>query len=105
MKSPACAKLCVFLLLAGCGAMRHGPATHVVSKTTHVDNTMVSPVRDITTGTAEIDRQTVQEVRLRDAEGREWTETNVVNTERVPLARIEAELFEEALRASDEQKQ
>jgi hypothetical protein len=95
MRSPASAALCVVPLLAGCGAIAHGPATRAVSTMTEARNVMTS--------VDEVDRQTVRESRLSDADGHEWTQTEVVSTERVPLKQIEAELFEEALRASDEQ--
>jgi hypothetical protein len=84
--------LCTVLLLAGCSTTPHGPAARIKSTKTDVRNVMASA--------DEVDRQTVQESQLSDADGREWTQTNVVSSERVPLERIEAELFEEALQAS-----
>jgi hypothetical protein len=90
MKSPGGVPLCVAMLLAGCSATNHGPATRVVSAKTTVRNVMTSA--------EEVDRQTVQESRLSDANGREWTQTDVVSSERIPLSQIEAELFQEALR-------
>ena len=96
MSFRCCTMLFTALVFTGCGALRHGPATHAVSKTTRVENAMASPVGDIATGTAEIERRTVDEVRLSDDEGREWTETRVVSTEQMTLEQIEAELFEQA---------
>lgn len=96
MRFRGCAMLFTALVCTGCGALKHGPATHVVSKTTRVDNALVGPVGDIATGTAEFEVRTVDEVRLSDAEGREWTETRVVNTEHMSLEQLEAKLFEQA---------
>lgn len=96
MRSPVSAILCVCLLLAGCGANAHGPAARVVSSTTDV--------RLVMAGGDQIDRQTVQESRLSDAEGCEWTESKVVKTERVFQSEIEAELFENALQAPSVRK-
>ena len=88
MRFAARAMLCLSLLLSGCGAMRHGPATRVVASGASVQNVMTSA--------DEVDRQTVREQRLSDAKGREWTESVVVDSERVPLSQIEEELFQQA---------
>lgn len=92
---------CVLLLVSGCGATGHGPAARVVSTTTHMQNTVAGDVQKLGTGGGMVDRETVQESRLSDAEGREWTETKIVKTERVSMSQIEAELYEEALRKSE----
>ena len=94
MSSPACAILCTALLLTGCSTPVHGPPKRVVS--TQTEQQIVS------SGQGDFVRRTVQEARLSDAEGREWTETNVINSERVPLAQIDAELFEEARKGEEQ---
>lgn len=88
------------MLMAGCGAAVHGPATRVVSTTNHVRNVGVGAPQDFLSGAGVVDRETVQESRLRDAEGREWTESRVVSTERVSQSQIDAELFEKAMQMS-----
>jgi hypothetical protein len=88
MRFAAGALLGLSLLLSGCGAMRHGPATRVVSSG--------NSVRNVMTRADEVDRQTIQELQLSDAAGREWTESVVVDSERVSLSQIEDELFQQA---------
>jgi hypothetical protein len=89
MKSPGCVLLCVAMLLAGCSATNHGPATRVISAKTTVRNVMTSA--------EEVDRQTVRESQLSDAGGGKWTQTELVSSERIPLSQLEVKLFQEAL--------
>jgi hypothetical protein len=81
--------------LVGCGSPVHGPATRVVATKT---DRSVGPYGD-----PEMVKTTTTVSRLSDAQGREWTET-AVKVEDVPggLPQIEAELFEEALRKSQQ---
>ena len=89
-----CTLFALLLALAcgsvGCGSASHEPAVRVMSTT--IDNRL-------TLGAGkEVNRETIQESRFRDAAGRKWAETTVLTSEQVPLAQIEAELFVEAQR-------
>ena len=94
MRSLACAMLCAVLLVTGCSAMRHGAASRVDASKSDVQNAVATA--------EESDRQSGDEARPGDADGRKRTQANTVSSQRSGLKRIEPELFEEALRASDE---
>ena len=74
--------------VAACGTTTHGPATRTVAETVQTRYVMGN----------ELHREQVKESHLSDAEGREWTESQVVSTEPVPggVKGLEAELFETA---------
>jgi len=91
---PACAMLCALMLVTGCSAMRRGAASRVDASKSDVQNAVASA--------EESDRQTGDEARPGDAGGRKRTQASTISSQRSGLKRIEPELFEEALRASDE---
>jgi hypothetical protein len=100
MKFTGVALLMSLPLSPGCGALNHGPAMEVISNETRADHVQVNE-------NGGINRVLMTESRLRDEKGREWTESAVVGIERVPdgLPKIEAELFEEAMRASEKRSE
>lgn len=94
MRMPACAMLCALMLVTGCSAMRHGAASRVEASRSDVQNAVAS--------SEDSDQQTADDAHPGDAGGRNRTQANTVSSQRSRLKRIEPELFEEALRASDE---
>jgi hypothetical protein len=92
MKRRHLALLFVTPAFAACSATRHGPAVATISESAETRYVM----------TGELDREHVKKTRLRDAQGREWTESKVSGTEPVPggLNGLEAELFDKANRAT-----
>jgi hypothetical protein len=89
-------RLCYALLLltatfAGCGTTSHGRATSTVAER--------NQMRYILASGDTINRQRIQESRLRDAEGREWTESKVIAEDPVKggLSGLEAQLYQSAL--------
>lgn len=79
----------VLIGLHGCGSPSHGPATRVLIANSYYRYTSM--------GVDLVDRETVRESLLSDAQGREWTESSVVNSESMTMSQVEATLFEEAL--------
>ena len=94
MRMPACAMLCAVMLVTGCSAMRHGSASRVDASKSDVQNAVAS--------SEESDQPTGDEARPGNAGGRKRTQANTISSQRSGLKRIEPELFEEALRVSDE---
>jgi hypothetical protein len=74
--------------------MRHGAASRVDASTSDVQNAVATA--------EEGSPQTGDADRPGDADGRKRTQASTVSSQRTGLKRIEPELFEEALRASDE---
>lgn len=71
--------------LTGCATTSHGPATSTVVER--------GQTRYVVAGGDTVNRQRIQESRLRDEQGREWTESRIVAEEPVALSELEAEMF------------
>lgn len=85
------AALVLVCALYGCTAPKHGPALRTLSIQQREELGLM--------GEDEIDRRTVRDTRLSDADGGEWTASEPVSTERVPgsMDTIKNELFPQAL--------
>lgn len=82
--------------LHGCSTVKHGPALKTLSVQQREELGLM--------GEGEVDRRTVRDTRLSDADGREWTESEQVSVERVPggMDTIKNELFQQALAKQNE---
>src|SRR5437868_1582613 len=83
--------LVLICALHGCSTVKHGPALRTLSVQQREELGLM--------GEGEVDPRTVRETQVSDAEGREWTESEVVSVERVPggMDTIRNELYLKAL--------
>jgi len=79
----------LLLLPTGCG---HGPAVSSQPQAPAVKYCYETPET--------VRRISLTATRFRDAQGREWTETTESPGELLPLAELEREMFQSALKAS-----
>jgi hypothetical protein len=80
--------LLLSVTFSGCGSTIHGPPTRTISTKTHIE---LSPGTD----GGPLCRKEIRESRMSDAQGRRWTQTEVVSVTPIPeWDRAEAELLE-----------